>query len=370
MMGLALSACDDTTSNGPMPDLSVPAADMGRDMAMVVTGADMTVEPGIGQVTVADVVGTVYQDIGDGGELPVPAAHALSAVASFPAVSGTNQQADPDPFHGCGVNRYDFTVDAGARPVPDENAGDVLITGYETARVGVAGATMISPLPSMVTCTRSAVSGTYNCNYVATGNPSTDTVIVPPLPPPLGTGPQLGTIVDTTSITEKFTPAAGSTYSDPATKTLDAPLPVALHIVSVNGDTSKHNITDIKLSKTTDLVIAYSCDGSNTAGGGCPNGAAGITQIGAMLIQTALGPRNQSPPNRAQTGVAQCVDRMDTPAFKFTLTAAQQSLLLGTQTTGSARISIVHLTSSPTLSGQHPLIFTAGRGELGFINLP
>jgi hypothetical protein len=83
------------------------------------------------------------------------------------------------------------------------------------------------------------------------------------------------------------------------------------------------------------------------------------------LAQTSLNPRNVPTPS-PQFGVAQCV----TTANKGTktLSGAALTTILGGQTGGSVRFSLVPLKFSPKQSGLHTLVLAAGTGVFGFAN--
>jgi hypothetical protein len=350
---------------GPSVDGGVPPDMAGiHDLATVVT---------IGQVTVADVSGTVYSDIGDGGEVAVSGnTHILAATAAFPVMASTDQLKEGVDFHDCTYNRYDLTTSAGAKPPADENAGDVTITGYQTSGlVGAAGTTPYSPVATQISCALGlgAMPTVFDCKFgdKAGSGPLTENVVFTQS----GATEQV-LITDSTAITETFTPAAmGTTFTDPKATTLSAPLPKPPYIISINGDATKHSLGNIVLSKTSPVTLTWSCDGTATAGGGCPTGVAGLTELVVLSVETALGPRNQSPANRMKFGTAQCVERLELQTYTFTLSAAGQALMLGTQTSGSARLALVHVrTSLPGLSGMHPMAFNAGRGQFNLINYP
>src|SRR3954468_6450078 len=95
-LSLGIAACDDDTSSGT-GDMSV-GADMSAEVDMTMTGT-----PGNGQLTLADVVGTVFHPT----KGALPRTHTLVAVASLPKFAGT-----PDPssdfgvtptIHGCSI---------------------------------------------------------------------------------------------------------------------------------------------------------------------------------------------------------------------------------------------------------------------------
>lgn len=166
-LSLGIAACDDDTSSGT-GDMSV--ADMSASVDMPGMGS-----PGNGQLTLADVVGTVYSPALPNGQ--APRTHTLVAVASLPQVAGT-----PDPssnfgvtptIHGCSIYRYNATNLPGA----DGDAGDVTFSGFNTAyTIGFNaenGSKSASPMSgsSPITCKRSSTDMLYHCAYNGTSNP-------------------------------------------------------------------------------------------------------------------------------------------------------------------------------------------------------
>jgi len=146
-------------------------------------GADMSAQaedmamgtPGNGQITLADVVGTVFSPALPNGA--APRTHTLVAVASMPKFAGT-----PDPssnfgvtptIHGCSIYRYSATNPPGA----DGDAGDITMSGFNTAfTIGVNaknGSKSPSPMAgsSPITCKRDATSMLYNCKYNGSASP-------------------------------------------------------------------------------------------------------------------------------------------------------------------------------------------------------
>jgi len=167
-LSLGIAACDDDTSSGT-GDMAV-GADMSAEVDMSGGGT-----PGNGQLTLADVVGTVFSPALPNGS--APRTHTLVAVASLPKVAGT-----PDPssnfgvtptIHGCSIYRYTATNLPGA----DGDAGDVTFTGFNTATtIGVNAANgSKSPSPmsgsSPITCKRDTTSMLYGCKYNGAANP-------------------------------------------------------------------------------------------------------------------------------------------------------------------------------------------------------
>lgn len=182
-LSMGIAACDDdTTSNGG--DMAV-----SQDMS---ANADMTANatPGSGQLTLADVVGTVFSPSLPGGA--APRTHTLVALASLPKIAGT-----PDPtsnfgvtptIHGCSIYRYNATN----VPGPDGDAGDVTMSGWNdnsTIAVNATnGSASASPMASNspITCRRVGPLMQYTCFFAGTANPDggamgakTDDVIFP-----------------------------------------------------------------------------------------------------------------------------------------------------------------------------------------------
>jgi len=165
-------------------------ADMSAEVDMTMTGT-----PGNGQLTLADVVGTVFHPT----KGALPRTHTLVAVASLPKFAGT-----PDPssdfgvtptIHGCSIYRYTATNPPGA----DGDAGDVTMSGFATDfLIGVNATTgTSSPGPmagtSPITCKRDAMSMLYNCKYGGAFSPdsgeagaSVGSVVFPVVPAEIG----------------------------------------------------------------------------------------------------------------------------------------------------------------------------------------
>ncbi|HEX6837163.1 MAG TPA: hypothetical protein VF334_11355, partial [Polyangia bacterium] len=152
----------------------------------------MTGAPGNGQLTLADVVGTVFTTKA-APEDKLFRTHTLVAVASLPKIAGT-----PDPssnfgvtptIHGCSIYRYN----AQNLPGADGDAGDVTFSGFNaTTTVGVNAATgsgypMSSGTP--ITCKRGATDMLYHCAYAGSAGPDagaagadTGSVVFPAFP--------------------------------------------------------------------------------------------------------------------------------------------------------------------------------------------
>jgi hypothetical protein len=192
-LSLGIAACDDDTSK-----LSTDMA-MNSNIDMSAT-VDMAMgTPGNGQVTLADVVGTVFSPAFPGGA--APRTHTLLALASLPVLAGT-----PDPssdfgltptIHGCSVYRYNATNLPGA----DGDGGTVTISGFNstsTLAFDKNGST-VGPPKSPIGCVRippPAGVNSYVCFYPGMGSPDsgadgmpTSDVIYPMIPHKVVTGP-------------------------------------------------------------------------------------------------------------------------------------------------------------------------------------
>lgn len=182
-LSLGIAACDDDTSSAT-GDMAV-----GADMSATV-GPDMAgAVPGNGQITLADVVGTLFVPTSVNANGFLPRTHVLLSIASFPKPA---RMGDPSsdltlgpPPHGCLINRYTATN----LPGTDGDAGNITISGFNTASTvatdAKTGSTMGTPTP--ITC--KLVSNHYVCTYAGTFNPdggamgaSTSDVIYPIVP--------------------------------------------------------------------------------------------------------------------------------------------------------------------------------------------
>ncbi len=140
----------------------------GADMSV----PDMTAEgtPGVGQIVLADVVGTVFTPSATTPALP--RTHALLALASMPVVVPTS---DPSsnlvlaPPAGCTINRYT----ASNIPPMDGDAGTITISGWNQSTVGTSAVTSTSALGSSmypIECTRGGQLNRYTCGFSGTAN--------------------------------------------------------------------------------------------------------------------------------------------------------------------------------------------------------
>jgi hypothetical protein len=358
--------------------------------------------PATAQITVADVVGTVWVPFNDGGVplsnpatgQPIPT-HSLAVVADFPMVAGADQHSTGTTLHGCTWNRYNLLPPSaggtGPFPAPNENAGSVNITGYDTGYTLPVDTTTGNPAPPTdpnVNCSYNAMTMHFDC-YFGTDKtklvsryifPTTPFAAVPsPTPSPSpGTAPPawntdlyksgFGDPMVDNAVKESFTPSPPpSTYTDARMTNLTG-LPKAPHVVTINGNASTTELDAIgsKFDGTNDITIVFSCDGTSTAGGGCSLGG-----ISAMLVQTSLGKKwePQSGANQLRFGTAQCVEADDgTSTHTFTLTKQMIADILGSDMNQSIRIVMVRLKANTTVSGMHPFYETAGRGVFSFLD--
>lgn len=173
---LGVAACDDDTTK-ISTDMAMNVADMSAtpDMAMGT--------PGNGQITLADVVGTVYTPKAAPRD-KLYRTHTLLALASLPQLTGT-----PDPssdfgltptIHGCSIYRYN----AQNLPGADGDGGTVTITGYDavnTVAVDTNGSSTY-PVPSTIACRRvppPAGVNSYVCGYPGMGSPDSGAAGMP-----------------------------------------------------------------------------------------------------------------------------------------------------------------------------------------------
>jgi hypothetical protein len=177
-LSLGIAACDDDTSSGT-GDMAV-GADMSASVDMTMTGT-----PGIGQIVLADVVGTAFTPT-----QVAPRTHALVAIASMPKIAPMSDPSSDltlSPPSGCTINRYTMTNPPG----PDGDAGLITISGRNQQTIGISAITgTASSGPTMypITCARGG-AGTlmdYGCGFGGTANSdgggmgmSTDSVIFP-----------------------------------------------------------------------------------------------------------------------------------------------------------------------------------------------
>ena len=184
-LSLGIAACDDDTSSGT-GDMAV-TSDMSAEADMQMNGT-----PGNGQLTLADVVGTVYTTKAAPQD-KLYRTHTLVAVASLPKFAGT-----PDPssnfgvtptIHGCSIYRYNATNLPGA----DGDAGKVTMSGFNAMTTVPVNAANGSGYPmsaaTPITCDRSATDMLYHCTFGGTAGPDaggagaeTSSVIFPAFP--------------------------------------------------------------------------------------------------------------------------------------------------------------------------------------------
>lgn len=419
-LAVGIAACDDDTTSST--DMAV-GADMSASVDM---STGMT--PGNGQITLADVVGTVYSPSLPNGM--APRTHTLVAVASLPKFAGT-----PDPSsdfgltptpHGCSIYRYSQTNP----PTGDGDAGDVTMSGYNTLTLATntsTGSTQQTPTP--ITCKRVGPLMAYTCFYAgmmgpdagADGTPTGDVIF--PLVPygacvdpsnlatcvqgpgswpfgattcdphvvgapgsgPGGTTPVACEQHPLSSFSEVMEATAGGADWPMKMATLGngggpdggvGMFPGAPSIVSVtNGGSdiagpdpfdANAKTLDLKAAIDTskDLAITWSCDGSATPGAGCT----GTTDLVGLLLQTSTSTRDNFSNTTAQ-GAGQCANLVSVSGATITVKAAQLAALFGGQMGGSIELALVRLRFSPQiLAGGRVLAFTGGMGVFGFTN--
>jgi hypothetical protein len=175
-LSFGIAACDDDTSSGT-GDMAV-GADMSANVDMTMSGP-----PGIGQIVLADVVGTVYSPT-----QTAPRTHALVAIASMPKVVPTSDASSDlmlAPPSGCTINRYTMTNP----PASDGDAGAITISGWNQAVIGVSAVTGTAASGNTmypIGCARGGVLNNYTCGFAGMANAdgggmgmTTDSVIFP-----------------------------------------------------------------------------------------------------------------------------------------------------------------------------------------------
>jgi hypothetical protein len=393
-LGLGIAACGDDTTSMDMampPDMHAPNPDM--------TGAP----PGIGQVIVADLVGTAYSQAAPPPN-GAPRTHVLLALTSFPKVVPTSDPTSDLNFTamtGCTVNRYTATN----LPPADGDAGNVTISGYNVYTLATnvtTGITLQTPAPP-ITCIRLTTPPNYACFFGGAVSPDSGPVgalvsnIAYPLIPqaswpfpgcitrvtPAGTfceqSPILG--LGVAQITESISggadfPAASDTVGNGGG--LDgglAQFPGPVYVVAAtSGGTNITGmdlltggrslpVTDASISAANDLTITFSCDPNNatTQGAGC----AGSSDTAALLVRSSTSKKPMFGVTTA-TGLAECVAHVTTGTIK--ITGVQLTALLGGQTGGSIQLALARLALHPKPAGTHLVAFAGGMGAFSFVD--
>jgi len=400
---MTLAACDDDNGGGNLPDFS--AADdlsMNGDMA---GNPDMTM-PAAGptaQIVAADVVGHPWvavmgTDMGIESQLSSLCApncpaevHQMNVTISVPSAEG-DSISDGTPLNGCTANRYDVTSNPMHLPPPDEPAGTIQVSGYDTtytppydALTGTQGA--YGSLNPNINCSFSSADGHFHCvfgtdptkpieRYIFIEQTNASPVPNPspsPFPP---TTANADLWYGSPGATIKFaTAGSGTTYTDSRMTTLamGPTNPPAPHVVAINTVAGTHSLRDLEGlfgTGANEIDIDYSCDGTNTKGSGC--GGANVGQITGLLIQTSVGRKWDSftpGASNPKFGTIQCVDTdagAGTHQFKLTTTLLQK--MLGNGPNGSVRVVMVRLKANAATSGNHSFYETAGRGSFAFVN--
>jgi hypothetical protein len=392
-LGLSIAACgDDTTSMDMM---------VGNDLSATV---DMTTggAPGIGQVIVADLVGTAFSQAAPNG---APRTHALLALTNFPKVVPTSDPSsnlDFTAMTGCTVSRY-----SAANPPPaDGDAGNVTISGYNVQTLATnitSGITLPTPAPP-ITCMRLTTPlPNYACFFSGAGSPDSgpvgalvSNVAYPMIPQamwpfpgciarttPAGTfceqSPILG--LGVAQISENVAggadfPAVSDTIGnggglDGGTAQFPGPLFVVAATSGTTNITGMDLITggrslpttDASINPASDLTITFSCDPNNptTQGAAC----AGSADTAALLVRSSTSKKVMFGTTTA-AGQAECVAHVTTGTIK--LTAAQLTALIGGQTGGSIQLALARLSIHPKPAGTHLVAFAGGMGAFSFVN--
>ena len=382
-----VNGCDDNNNNNHT-DLSVGDLSM---MAKSDGGDASAATPSTGQITVADLVGTAFTSDGS----PETNIHVLKVVASFPLKENTSPNQSGTSLNGCSWDRYDVTSTTNPPP-PNENAGTVDITGFDTVYdIPFLGSNPAPPMPSTVHCALDASNSLaqYACTLGTGANAmSLDDYAFPTIPYALAGGAPVAPspspspdpgfynsdlFLRSNSVTEVFTPATGSSFSTANDKTINLTgvtattriTPPTVVATTVDGAAGTASLASLegKLDGTHDITISYSCDGTATPGSGCK-----VTEITGLLMQTSLGHKWEafSGANELRFGVLQCVDAtlLSTMAFKFTLTKAMIATLVGSDTNQTLSIALVRLNADQVASGAHSLFMTAGRGQFALVD--
>jgi hypothetical protein len=356
-------------------------------------GGDLASTPGTAQMLLADVGGTAYAPAVGGGETALPFSHLMLTTQALPEVTSLPQYIDPDfslqplMVHGCTASRFTPTV----QPAPDVNAGALTYTGYDTMLYPTDGNNTglnpfdNPPVPSMLSCAFST-SG-YACSYVGTpaagsiaGDKTTQALYA--AIPSVSIGGcktnQTSRTVGINTVCEQHplptnavvteTIAGGGDYTS---INGNAPaLAAPVHIITVDG-AAPADATNPLASLTfgaSDITIVWSCDGSSTPGSGCPTGVAGAASFVVLFATASTNPRSMFALTSSY-GVAACTEQVGSSTATVTLKqAAIATLLQGQSSGGSVLVGLIHIGVTPSLSGNHNVIFSSGVGDFAFIN--
>ncbi len=403
-MSLTFSACGDDTV-ATMTDLATPdlSANTNHDLSTQDAADGSTPQtPGTAQLTLADLVGTFITPGAGGGETQIPFTHILFPQQSFPQFATADQYIDsdfsstPGAVHGCLANRYDLTATPPVAPTPDENVGVVSYTGYNTFLLGAdqntAGTALNPPVPGSINCAWGGASlPYYGCIFGAgTSDAGTSVegqdpkgVIFPPIPKAALGGAcslpgmtavgnnceQHPFIPTTTQLTESVQGGGSFGGSSKMVPGLGG-LPAPVTIIKVNNAApanAQDPLAGIVLDGSADVTITWSCDGSATAGSGCPTGITGATALVGVFSIASTAPRSQfgiTP----QYGSAQCVEQAGSATATVTLKKAAIMALMGNQTGGSALVAVAYLNANLGATMGHNVFFTAGAGNFALLN--
>jgi hypothetical protein len=412
---LSLPGCPNNTSSADMsaaPDLTAPAPDLSVNPDLTAL-PDQSLPLANGQLTLQDVGGTFYRPGATAGsEQPLPFSHFLLAQQSLPMYPMNPQYIDSDfslkggMVHGCTSNRY--SLPNGPLPNADVNAGVITYKGYSTnlfaadARTPPAQIVYSPPIPDTIACLWGGASFPfYGCIF---GFPSTDMqgnvdgespsqVLFPAYPaiPPLVTtagtctagttahtgpfGPGGSTLTlceqhpipDGAMLTQNMTGGGGYGALSNEMVPVAGGIGTAMTIISVNGAVPASPIdpfAGITLDGSSDLTIQWSCDGSATAGSGCPMGAIGFLDLAGLAAITSTSPRSAFTVT-ADYGVAQCTEQLGSGTVTLKKAAIVQ--LLGAQTGGSILLTLARLAVDPGSTMGHGVFFTGGKGYFALL---
>jgi hypothetical protein len=142
----------------------------------------------------------------------------------------------------------------------------------------------------------------------------------------------------------------------------------AVNVISVSGAAPANPadpLAGVVIDGSSDVAITWSCDGSNTAGGGCPMGPAGYLDLTTLIAVTSPNPRSMFAITGAY-GIAQCTEQLGSGTV--TLSKAAQLKLLGGQTGGSISLSLIRLSVNPATTMGHNVFFSGGKGWFSLQN--
>jgi hypothetical protein len=376
---LLLAACGGGGGEGM--DMAVPV-DMAVPGDLATPSPDLAMAPTTGQLTLTDVAGTFY--------FPGQAltnTHVLLALVSLPVKSTPSQYTDadynttPGSLHGCSVNRYDSTVDGGAQPGANAQAGAVTLSGFDAMHlVGLDANANTGAPPNKIVCVNPDTS--YSCYYG--GPPGTDGgsslfgdssngVVFPTFPlanrPPGAACDEAGhpgtceqhpiPLGGTTNVIEDI--AGGVEFGAVPNRQIST-LPDGLAVASIAGGGAKaaasNLLDDVVLDPTQDLVITWTCPEA----GGCP---VNFVDVVAGLVVASTNARDAFA-FTPQYGQATCVEQSSNGKLTLRKEAIKQLLGSPQQSSGSVLIVLTRLKINLAGTNGHTVYLTAGHGVYGF----